>query len=510
MPKKPQQPVVMIHGWGTDSQIWQSLPERLSATRGQCCQIQTLDLPGFGDTPTLDEYTEASLVNWLAKQLPSHCYLIGLSLGGMLCRAFAAQYPERVAGLITISSNLKFVANEQYPHAMERHDFDGFLSSWTENSQTCLKRFTGLLAQGDTHQRPLIRQLRSIEPKIDPLAGAGLLQLLGSLDNQPHMTQIQCPSLNVFAEFDALVPVAAAANIENTQIISGAGHLPHLTAADQLIEVVDDFFESQSYRLDKQKVAESFGRAAQKYDVVAQLQHRIGEELLNSIPNHQTPANILDLGCGTGYHSVQLQDRFPQSQVTGVDISPGMLAYAETQYPDCTWLCSDAEQMDLATGSQQLIFSNFAVQWCDNLARLSAELHRVLAAEGQVYLVVPGPQTLLELRHAWAQVDEGIHVNRFASLQEWKAVLTEAGFNKVTLESNLVTEQHQSVRELLLELKNVGAHNNNAGKANHLTGKQQLKALYNAYDNYRLPDGTIPATWEIISGVITKSSLPNL
>ena len=77
---------------------------------------------------------EASLVNWLAQQLPSHCFLIGLSLGGMLCRAFAAQHPERVAGLITISSNLKFVANEQYPHAMARDDFDGFLSSWAENT----------------------------------------------------------------------------------------------------------------------------------------------------------------------------------------------------------------------------------------------------------------------------------------------------------------------------------------------------------------------------------------
>jgi malonyl-CoA O-methyltransferase len=324
------------------------------------------------------------------------------------------------------------------------------------------------------------------------------------------MAQIQCPSLNIFGESDGLVPVAAAANIEHSHIISGAGHLPHLTAADQLIDVLDNFFERQSYRLDKQKVAESFGRAAQRYDAVAQLQHRMGEQLLNSISNHQAPANILDLGCGTGYHSVQLQRRFPQSQVTGVDISPGMLAYAQTQYPDCTWLCSDAEQMDLATGSQQLIFSNFALQWCDDLARLAAELHRVLAAEGQLYLVVPGPQTLLELREAWAQVDEGIHVNRFSSLHEWQAALTDAGFDKVKLESNLVTEQHQSVRELLLELKNVGAHNNNAGKANHLTGKQQLKALYNAYDKFRLPDGTIPATWEIISGVITKSSLPNL
>ena len=60
------------------------------------------------------------------------------------------------------------------------------------------------------------------------------------------------------------------------------------------------------------------------------------------------------------------------------------------------------------------------------------------------------------------------------------------------------------MRDLLLELKNVGAHNNNAGKPLAITGKQRLKALYNAYENYRLPNGELPATWEIIAGVVSK------
>ena len=68
----------------------------------------------------------------------------------------------------------------------------------------------------------------------------------------------------------------------------------------------------------------------------------------------------------------------------------------------------------------------------------------------------------------------------------------------------LVTEEHESVRELFLALKNMGAHNNNAGKVTHMTGKQQLKALYNAYEIYKLPNGQLPATWEIIFGVAFK------
>ena len=55
------------------------------------------------------------------------------------------------------------------------------------------------------------------------------------------------------------------------------------------------------------------------------------------------------------------------------------------------------------------------------------------------------------------------------------------------------------MRELLLELKTIGAHNNNSGKPTTLTGKQQLKALYTAYERFRTVQDHLPATWEILS-----------
>ena len=494
-------PIVLIHGWGADSQIWQTIPDRLSAF----IEVYSLDLPGCGESPIVDNYSEASLLEWMAEVLPNHGYLLGLSLGGMLCRAFAAQYPTRVAGLITISSSLNFVATEQHPEAMAAADFAEFMQHWEQDRSLCLRRFLSLQTQGDSQQRRLIKQLHTMDSKIDDNAGGALLALLGGLDNRPHRAKIECPSLDIFGARDALVPVAVTSEFNSeTAIIFGAGHLPHLSAADTVLQKITLFLDHQLYRLDKQKVAASFGRAAARYDEVAQLQRRIGQQLLETIPAGLPAGNMTDLGCGTGYHTVELQRRFPASQIIGVDLSLGMLAHAQAQYPDCTWLCTDAENMDLASDSQDLMFSNFALQWCDNLPTLAAELYRVLAADGRVYLAVPGPATLSELRQAWSEVDGAVHVNRFASLPQWQLALSEAGFSDVNLDSRRVIEQHQSVRELLLELKNFGAHNNNAGKANHLTGKQQLKGLYNAYDSFRLPDGMIPATWEIISGFVVK------
>jgi malonyl-CoA O-methyltransferase len=112
---------------------------------------------------------------------------------------------------------------------------------------------------------------------------------------------------------------------------------------------------------------------------------------------------------------------------------------------------------------------------------------------------------LAELRQAWAEVDSAVHVNRFASLSQWQQALASAGFTQMDLHSHTVTEKHDSVRALLLELKNVGAHNNNAGRPATMTGKQQLKALYNAYEPCRLASGELPATWEIISGTVVKA-----
>ena len=80
--------------------------------------VYTLDLAGFGDTASLDSYSEHSVLAWLDQHLPETCCLVGLSLGGMLSRAYAAQNPSRVHSVITLGSNIRFIEDSQYPNAM--------------------------------------------------------------------------------------------------------------------------------------------------------------------------------------------------------------------------------------------------------------------------------------------------------------------------------------------------------------------------------------------------------
>ena len=502
--KTHRAPLVLVHGWGANSLIWQSLPQAL----GNYYDVYTLDLPGFGAN-VLEEYTEQSLVEWLHTQLPDRCYLVGLSLGGMLCRAYAAQYPKSVMALVTISSNLRFVATQEYPTAMSAEDFASFSASWSRDPQLCLNRFLGLQSQGDIQQRQLIKQLRSMEIEYDTEAAGSLLALLASLDGADYKNHISCPSLAIFGGQDCLVPIEAANQLPascDKLIIDKAGHLPHLSFQSEVVEKISQFIEDQLYKLDKFQVAQSFGRAAVNYDKAAVIQTWSGEQLLASINDCVITDAIVDLGCGTGTHSSQLKQQFPRARVTGVDFSNDMLTYARSKHLDkaIDWLCSDAENLALHDSSQTLMFSNFALQWCADINQTMAEIYRVLDTGGQFYFAVPGPNTLWELRNVWAQIDKDIHINRFLESQQWHAAMHRAGFREIDLVNTTKIEYHQSVKDLMINLKTVGANNNNSGKPKHLTGKSHIRRLYAGYEQYKTSRGTIPATWDIIFGSAVK------
>ena len=179
--------------------------------------------------------------------------------------------------------------------------------------------------------------------------------------------------------------------------------------------------------INKQRVAESFSKAASTYDSVAGLQRDIGHRLLEKLFVHQQEselASILDLGCGTGYFTTALNTHYPDTLLTGLDIASGMLDYARRHRSldrpldqQVSWVCGDAESLPLKSECYSLVFSSLAIQWCENSPALFSEISRVLHAGGIACLATLGPQTLCELRRAWSHVDSYQHVNQFQSME---------------------------------------------------------------------------------------------
>src|SRR5690606_21833563 len=119
--------------------------------------------------------------------------------------------------------------------------------------------------------------------------------------------------------------------------------------------------------IDKRRIADSFGRAATTYDQAAAFQRTVGGNLLARLSADSCPVAIIDLGCGTGHFTRALHRRYGRS-VMGIDLAEGMLQFARDASPDCgPWVTADAEALPLRAGSQDLIFSSLALQWCADL-----------------------------------------------------------------------------------------------------------------------------------------------
>ena len=256
--------------------------------------------------------------------------------------------------------------------------------------------------------------------------------------------------------------------------------------------------------LEPAAVVRSFDRASRSYEPAAGLQQQVRDELLSRLDLlRERPQRVLDLGAGTGLGTLRLKQAFPRAQVLALDAAPAMLAQVRRR--SWPWrrlhpLCADARQIPLADASVDLVFSNLMLQWCQPPDRVLAEALRVLRPGGLLLLSSFGPDTLRELREAWASVDDRVHVNRFVDMHDLGAALQRAGAVEPVLDVDRLQLHHPDALALMRELKAIGAHNVNAGRPRGLTGRRGWQQMLQAYEASRTPQG-LPATWEVVYGV---------
>lgn len=230
-------PLILLHGWGFHSAIWESLTPLLSKNY----QVYQVDLPGHGRSSMLElgHYNLDTLADALAARLPKNAIWLGWSLGGLVAQAIALRHPSHVRALGLIGSSPCFIRKAGWTHAIQAKVLRQFAEQLQLDTPGTLNRFLSLQVHGSENARPLLKQLRSRfqENPAQPEALQAALEVLEHSDLRPQLKQLHCPTWLCIGEKDTLVPVSlgevwrdyAPAELSQFTRINGAGHIPFLS-----------------------------------------------------------------------------------------------------------------------------------------------------------------------------------------------------------------------------------------------------------------------------------------
>jgi len=264
--------------------------------------------------------------------------------------------------------------------------------------------------------------------------------------------------------------------------------------------------------INKRQLRQSFERAAAGYDKAALLQREVCDRMLSRLDYIKCiPGSILDAGSGTGYGSRKLAMRYPVARILAVDLALAMHLQARpssvswwrkilsTGWSNTSYLCCDIEQLPLQNSCVGMVWSNLTLQWCNDIGRTFAEVHRVLQTEGLFMFSTFGPDTLRELRQAFIGMDDCSHINRFTDMHDIGDLLVYNGFAMPVMDMEYITLTYDDVISVMRDLKAIGAHNVIQDRKRGLTGKVGWQKVLSHYETLRR-EGKLPVTFELVYG----------
>jgi SAM-dependent methyltransferase len=229
----------------------------------------------------------------------------------------------------------------------------------------------------------------------------------------------------------------------------------------------------------------------------------VAARLLDRLDDIRRPfARVLDLGCRRGGLVRRLAPKLvADATVVQCDLAPDMahLARDANKLPT---VAADEEALPFAPGTFDLIVSNLALHWTNDLPGALVQVRRALAPDGLFLAALFGVGTLAELRAALmaAELDAeggvGPRVSPFADVRDGGDLLARAGFALPVADLDTIPVSFESALHLMRDLRGMGEAN---AVAERRKGLSRRRTLMDAAARYPVdPDGRITATFEIV------------
>jgi malonyl-CoA O-methyltransferase len=256
----------------------------------------------------------------------------------------------------------------------------------------------------------------------------------------------------------------------------------------------------------KQSVAQTFGRSASAYAAQATLQKDCAQTLINLLENLKLPnGKLLEIGCGTGFVTQELIQKFPTRSLVVTDLSEEMLQFCQTnleisvaQKPLIQFQQQDGETIAAPVNPYALVTSGFVVQWFRDPVKSLLKLVDMLQPGGVLLISFPTIHSFPEWRQICQACNLPFTANPLPDPQPIAAALSQATQCHQILTQDLPL-YFTNTAEFLRSFKAIGANLSQTGKQ---LSVQQMRQLIRAWDA-RSPNG-ITVHFQVCFGVFQR------
>jgi malonyl-CoA O-methyltransferase len=201
-----------------------------------------------------------------------------------------------------------------------------------------------------------------------------------------------------------------------------------------------------------------------------------------------------------------VQKRYPHAKVhvyedASARFQASKVALSPAWWSPARWT-GGAAQFGMPPEPVQMLWANMALHMSADPEALIARWHQTLAVDGFVMFSCLGPDTLRELRSAYAEAGWPQPHHQFTDMHDWGDMLVHAGFAEPVMDMERITLSYSSAEKLVDELRELGRnlHVQRFPGLRSPRWKRRLLDILSERLGARSADGRLSLTFEVIYG----------
>jgi len=238
--------LVLIHGWGMHSGIWEPIIDRFSNQY----TLHLVDIPGMGKSHVINPYDLDHVTEEISKALPPSFDILGWSLGSLIAIKMSLMYPKKIHRMVLVGGTPCFINQTDWSYGVDVRDFNNFANNLFKNYKSTMINFYILQLMHSKNSKLIIKKLKEMEAEENPPEIKSLqlgLDILLNNDLRNDINKIKHQTLLITGDMDRLTPKSASMWLEShlkesqLKLIKGASHIPFLSHSDEFFNCLDQF-----------------------------------------------------------------------------------------------------------------------------------------------------------------------------------------------------------------------------------------------------------------------------